>query len=189
MRIFLTLLLLTGTVMAGAQNMILRSPNGNVQLNVVMTSGGELSYAVQYKNQPVIQPSGLSMELKEPALALRQFTVQRIDSSTYDQTWQPVWGEYSRIRDHHKELRLSLKDRSGSDVLMNIIFRVFNEGVGFRYEFPQQEKLTHFVIAHERSQFKLTGDHKAFWIPGDYDTNEFTYYTTKSQRGGCNRWG
>jgi hypothetical protein len=178
MRIFLTFLLLTGTIMAGAQNMILRSPNGNIQLNVVMTSGGELSYAVQYKNQPVIQPSGLSMELKEPAVALRQFTVQRIDSSTYDQTWQPVWGEYSRIRDHHKQLRISLKDRSGSEVVMNIIFRVFNEGVGFRYEFPQQEKLTHFVIAHERSQFRLTGDHKAFWIPGDYDTNEYTYYTT-----------
>lgn len=179
MRIFLTLLLLTGTVMADAQNITLRSPNSNVQLHVVLTSSGEVSYAVQYKNQPVIQPSALSMELKEPAITLRQFAVQRIDSSTFDQAWQPVWGEYSSIRNHHKELRLSLKDRSGSDVLMHIIFRVFNEGVGFRYEFPQQEKLTHFVIADERSQFKLTGDHKAFWIPGDYDTNEFTYYTTK----------
>jgi len=179
MRIFLTLLLLTGTVMADAQNITLRSPNSNVQLHVVLTSSGEVSYAVQYKNQPVIQPSALSMELKEPAITLRQFAVQRIDSSTFDQAWQPVWGEYSSIRNHHKELRLSLKDRSGSDVLMHIIFRVFNEGVGFRYEFPQQEKLTHFVIADERSQFKLAGDHKAFWIPGDYDTNEFTYYTTK----------
>jgi hypothetical protein len=179
MRIFLIVLFLTASSMAHAQSLTLKSPNSNVQLNVSIAAGGEVSYTVQYKGQPVVQPSGLGMELKEPAITLRQFSVQRIDSSTFDETWQPVWGEYSNIRDHHKELRLSLRDRSGSDVLMNVIFRVFNEGVGFRYEFPQQEKLTHFVIAEERSQFKLTGDHKAFWIPGDYDTNEFTYYTTK----------
>jgi hypothetical protein len=150
-----------------------------MRLTVAITGTGELAYGVNYKNQPVVLPSTMSMSLKEPAIELRQFTLQRIDSTTYDQTWKPVWGEYSQIRDHHRELRLSLKDRSGSDILINIIFRVFNEGVGFRYEFPQQEKLTHFIIKEENSQFKMTGDHKAFWIPGDYDTNEFTYYTTK----------
>jgi len=179
MRNCLLLLSLICTSMLHAQTLQTTSPNGTISVSVTIAPAGEVAYAVHYKNQPVVLPSGLSMHFKEPSVDLRQFIVQRIDSATHDETWQPVWGEYSSIRNHHKELRLSLKDKNGSGVEMNIVFRVFNEGVGFRYEFPQQEKLTHFVLADERSQFRLTGDHKAFWIPGDYDTNEFIYNTTK----------
>src|SRR4029078_11689681 len=82
-------------------------------------------------------------------------------------------------RDHHKELRLHLQDKNNSGILMDVVFRVFDEGLGFRYKFPQQEKLLHFVVDDERSQFRLTGDHKTFWIPGDYDSNEYPYNTTK----------
>jgi hypothetical protein len=161
------------------QSINLSSPDGNIQLSAGLYAGGELSYSITYKNRPVILPSGLSMKFKEPDVELKQFTLQAIDSSSHDETWKTVWGEYSSIRDLHKELKLTLQDKNGSGILMNLIFRVFNEGVGFRYEFPDQEKLDHFVLADERSQFHLTGDHKTFWIPGDYDTNEFTYYTTK----------
>ena len=96
----------------------------------------------------------------------------------FDETWPTVWGEYSRIRNHYRELRLQLKDKGTSGILMNLVFRVFNEGVGFRYEFPTQEKLNHFVIADEYSGFRMTGDHKTIWIPGDYDSNEFMYTTS-----------
>lgn len=102
-----------------------------------------------------------------------------MDSSFYDETWQPVWGEQSKIRNNYRQLVLSLIDKSGSGIKLNLVVRVFNDGLGFRYEFPQQEKLNHFIVADELTQFAMTGDHKAFWIPGDYDTNEFAYYTTK----------
>jgi glucan 1,4-alpha-glucosidase len=155
------------------------SPDNAILLQVNLSGGGELSYSVGYKNKPVIQPSFLSMKFKEPDLDLKQFTLVKVDSSVYDQTWNTVWGEYSSIRDHHKEIRLQLQDKNGSGILMNIVFRVFNEGVGFRYEFPKQGKLTHFVLQDEKTQFRLAGDHKVFWIPGDYDTNEYVYYTSK----------
>ena len=161
------------------QTINIYSPDRNIKLGAGLTAGGELSYSVTYKNKAVILPSGLSLKFKEPAVELKQFTIQKIDSANHDETWKTVWGEYSSIRDLHKELKLSVKDKNGSGIIVNVIFRVFNEGVGFRYEFPDQEKLDHFVLADEVSQFHLTGDHKTFWIPGDYDTNEFTYYTTK----------
>ena len=176
--IFLLFLFVSAHVTA-QQKASVASPDGAIKLGVEVAASGELTYNVTYKNRLVILPSGLSLQFKEPAVELKQFALQKWDSSVYDQTWKPVWGEYSSIRDNHKQLIVSLKDKNGSDIAVNVIFKVFNEGVGFRYEFPQQQKLTHFVLADERSQFKLAGDHKTFWIPGDYDTNEFTYYTTK----------
>lgn len=178
-KIFLLLFCTTALLVQAQQTVNLSSPNGAIQLQLRTSVDGEVSYAVEYKNRPVILPSFLSMQLKEPAVNLKNFTVQKWDSSSFDQTWKPVWGEYSSIRDNHKQLVVSLKDKTGSNILLNIIFRVFNEGVGFRYEFPQQEKLNHFIVQDERSRFRMAGDHKAWWIPGDYDTNEFTYYTTK----------
>lgn len=180
MKNFILLLFCSSVLGAKAQQTVnLSSPNGAIQLAVHTSAEGVVSYAVQYKGKPAILPSSLGMQLKEPAVDLKKFTVQQWDSSTFDQTWKPVWGEYSSIRDNHKQLTVSLKDNSGSNILLRIVFRVFNEGVGFRYEFPQQAGLTHFVLAEENTSFHLTGDHKAWWIPGDYDTNEFTYYTTK----------
>ena len=174
-KLFVCLLLITSLI-SNAQMVTVKSPDGNIELSAFADNG--FTYMVNYKGKPVVLPSALSFRLKEPEAELRLFTVERIDSSVFDETWKPVWGEYSSIRNHYKEVIFYLKDKNGSDILMNIIFRVFNEGVGFRYEFPQQPKLTHFVIADERSQIKLTGDHKTFWIPGDYDTNEYNYYTT-----------
>ena len=177
-KIGLFLLLLCGYVV-NAQKMNLTSPGGNIKLAVTSLPTGELQYAVTYKNKVVVLPSSLGMKLKEPAVDLKRFTIIKVDSSTHDETWNTVWGEYASIRDHHKQLVVSLKEKGGSDILVNIVFRVFNEGVGLRYEFPQQEKLMHFVVQDEATQFRMAGNHKAFWIPGDYDTNEFTYYTSK----------
>ncbi|HEX5655312.1 MAG TPA: glycoside hydrolase family 97 protein [Chitinophagaceae bacterium] len=154
------------------------SPGGQVQLAVNRRPEGDIKYRVMFRGKSVIEPSLLGFQLKTPALALEKFDVTGYDTSSVNETWKPVWGEQSAIRNHYRQLLLKLVDRAGSGIKMNIIFRVFNDGVGFRYEFPQQGKLNHFIIREELTEFALTGDHKAFWIPGDYDTNEFTYYTT-----------
>ena len=155
------------------------SPDGAVQLGLIHQADGSLFYSVTYKGRAVIAPSILGMKLKKPEFSLEKFDLLHIDSSVHDDTWKPVWGEVSSIRDHYRQLVLKLSDLSGSGIQLEIIFRVFNEGVGFRYSFPQQPKLNHFIIADELTQFAMTGDHKVFWIPGDYDTNEYSYYTTK----------
>ncbi|MGZ3950161.1 MAG: glycoside hydrolase family 97 protein [Flavisolibacter sp.] len=164
---------------ADAQQFTTFSPDKNIRLNVNLQGGGEFTYSVNYKTHSVILPSSLAMKLKEPTVNLNQFTLVSVDSSTYDQTWNTVWGEYSSIRDHHNQVRFRLQDKSGSGILVDIVFRIFNEGVGFRYEFPTQAKLLHFVVDDENTQFHLTGDHKAFWIPGDFDSNEYPYNETK----------
>ena len=156
----------------------IKSPEGRVILSIDQKSTGELQYSVQYKDRPTINASGLGFKLKVPDALLTRFDILSMDSSSFDQTWKPVYGEQSSIRNRYRQLTLKLRDRSTSGILLNIIFRVFEDGVGFRYEFPSQEKLNHFIIADEFSQFGMTGDHKAFWIPGDYDSNEFIYSTT-----------
>jgi glucan 1,4-alpha-glucosidase len=175
----LLVLLTTIALTANAQQFTTTSPDGNIRLTTGLSASGEFTYTVNYKTYSVILPSLLGMKLKEPAVNLNQFKLVKVDSSIYDQTWNTVWGEYSSIRDHHKEIRLQLEDKNGSGILMNIIFRVFNEGVGFRYEFPQQNSLLHFVVDDENSTLHLSGDHKTFWIPGDYDSNEYPYNDTK----------
>lgn len=160
------------------QSITLYSPDQNIQLGVIHRDNGGVLYRLIYKGKTVIAPSGLGFKLNVPDLSLASFNLLAIDSSATDENWKPVWGEQSTIRNHYKQLVLQLADRSGSGIKLNIVFRVFNDGVGFRYEFPQQEKLTHFIVGEELTQFAMTGDHKAFWIPGDYDTNEYGYYTT-----------
>jgi hypothetical protein len=179
MRNYVLLFLLLAAFTVQAQQFKINSPDNDIQLAVNLSASGEVSYTVNYKNKPAILPSSLSMKLKEPDANLKRFTLVKIDSSLYDQTWQTIWGEYSSIRDNHKELRLHLQQKDSPKILLNIVFRVFNKGVGFRYEFPQQQNFTHFILDEENSQFHLTGDHKVFWIPGDYDTNEFKYNTSK----------
>jgi hypothetical protein len=179
MRNYVLLFLLLAAFTVQAQQFKINSPDNDIQLAVNLSASGEVSYTVNYKNTPAILPSSLSMKLKEPDANLKRFTLVKIDSSLYDQTWQTIWGEYSSIRDNHKELRLHLQQKDSPKILLNIVFRVFNKGVGFRYEFPQQQNFTHFILDEENSQFHLTGDHKVFWIPGDYDTNEFKYNTSK----------
>ncbi|MGV3528184.1 MAG: glycoside hydrolase family 97 protein [Flavisolibacter sp.] len=178
MKKLLVLALLLSSICGKAHDIFMYSPNGTVRLEAIVTNEGVVQYRVNYKGKAVMLPSTLSMRLKSPDVRLKNFSVEGVDSSVTNETWKPVWGEYSTIRDNHKELRLSLKEKT-SGTLLNIVFRVFDEGVGFRYEFPQQEKLNHFVVSDESSSFHLTGDHMAFWIPGDYDSNEFMYNHTK----------
>jgi hypothetical protein len=180
MRYLLILLLILPSMWTSAQQTVRSSsPDGRINLQVAVAGDGALTYSVAFGTRPVVQPSALSLKFKEPAVELNRFTVIKLDTSTFDQTWQPVWGEYSSIRDHHKEVRLTLQDKGRLGILLHVVFRVFNEGVGLRYEFPEQDSLGHFVLDEERTQFRLTGDHTAFWIPGDYDTNEYKYSTTK----------
>ncbi len=176
--IFLFLAIFAQTVYAD-QIITISSPGGTIRLSLVSRTDGSLFYSINYKGKTVIAPSGLGMKLKKPDVSLVKFSLTHIDSSFTDETWKPVWGELSSIRNNYKQLVLQLADLSGSGIQLEIIFRVFNEGVGFRYSFPQQPKLTHFIIADELTQFAMTGDHKTFWIPGDYDTNEFMYNTSK----------
>src|SRR5215212_5351960 len=117
---------------AKSQLVKLSAPDGTIVLQVNLNTDGRLLYAVSYKNRPAILFSSLGLQLKEPAVNLQQFFLVKMDSSVHDETWKTVWGEYSSIRDHHKELRLSLKDKGNSGILLNVVFRVFNEGVGFR---------------------------------------------------------
>ncbi len=179
-KIFLLLVFTRLTLLAKADQVItLASPNGNMLLAVTHQADGGVNYRVFYKGKKVINPSGLGMKFKTPDVLLTKFDLSGIDSSVVDETWKPVWGEVSSIRNNYKQLVLKLTDHSGSGIQLQVIFRVFNDGVGFRYSFPQQQKLNHFIIADELTQFTMTGDHKTFWIPGDYDTNEFMYNTTK----------
>lgn len=155
----------------------LLSPDGSIQLGVNNRDNGDLIYRVQYKGRTVIAPSSMGFKLKVPDVLLTRFQWIGADSSTIDETWDPVWGEQRTIHNHCKRLVVKLKHVSG--ILVNIEFRVFNDGVGFRYQFPKQDSLNHFIVEEELTQFAVGGDHKAFWIPGDYDTNEYNYYTSR----------
>ena len=161
---------------AHAQTTTVASPDKNIVLKTQLAVNGMVSYSVSYKKNTFVEPSTLGFSLSRPKTMLTQFSLVSIDSATVDETWKPVWGEVNQIRNHYKALTLTLKDKAG--IVVKVAFRVFNEGVGFRYEFPKQEQLNHFVVADELTQINLAGDYKAFWIPGDYDTNEYLYNTT-----------
>ncbi len=154
------------------------SPDKRTELNILQDENGGIAYRIFFKQKPVIGTSYLGMKLKNPDVSLLRFAITGIDSSSKDETWKPVWGETSVIRNNYREFVLRLTDDGGSGIQLQIIFRVCNDGVGFRYVFPRQEKLNHFIIGDELTHFALSGDHKTFWIPGDYDTNEYGYYTS-----------
>ena len=154
------------------------SPDGSVMLSFSLKSDGTPSYKVTYKNKPVINESTLGFTLKKADPLTNNFKVVDTKKSTFKETWKPVWGEESEILNHYNELLVSL-EQNNTNRKMNIRFRVYNEGVGFRYEFPSQKELTYFVVEEELSQFAMTGDHTAWWIPGDYDTQEYDYMESK----------
>ena len=154
------------------------SPDGNVILSFSLKNDGTPSYKVSYKNKPVINESTLGFTLKKAEPLTNNFKVVDTKKSTFKETWKPVWGEESEILNHYNELLVSL-EQNNTKRKMNIRFRVYNEGVGFRYEFPSQKELTYFVVEEELSQFAMTGDHTAWWIPGDYDTQEYDYMESK----------
>lgn len=159
---------------------VVKSPNGNVSVNFSLQGNGVPTYSMTYKGKAVVKPSRLGLELmkdKHASKGLREtdlmngFTVKATQTSTFDETWKPVWGETATIRNHYNELAVTLHQAASQ---RNIIvrFRVYNEGMGLRYEFPQQDSLTYFLIKEEHTQFAMAGDHTAWWLPGDYDTQE-----------------
>lgn len=163
-----------------------KSPNGNVSVKFSLDNGRPV-YEVSYKKRAVVKPSYLGLELAktkhaskgmEETSLMDGFVVAKTDTSTFDETWKPVWGETATIRNHYNELAVTLNQPATKRNIV-IRFRVYNDGMGLRYEFPQQEELNYFVIKEEHTQFAMAGDHKAFWIPGDYDTQEYETVESK----------
>ena len=156
------------------------SPNGAISVSFSLADGGRPTYEMTYKGRPVVKPSHLGLELAKDKHATKGFaetslidgfTESHSEVSSFDETWKPVWGATATIRNHYNELLVSLsQDHTGRQ--MNIRFRVYDDGMGLRYEFPQQDSLVYFIVKEEHTQFAMTGDHTAWWLPGDYDTQE-----------------
>ena len=155
-----------------------QSPSGKIALNFKLAANGQPSYAVSYKNKAVILESALGIKLKEKRALDADFEILTSKTSSFNESWKPILGEQSSIVNHYNELIIFLISKE-SKVKMNIIFRIFDEGVAFRYDFPKQADLNYFIIADEVTQFNLTENNKVFWIPGDFDSNEYEYNETK----------
>lgn len=176
----------------------LSSPSGNFQMDFQLTEDGKPTYQLMYDGKILIAPSHLGFEFKPKSTErtydshqivedetakklanfLSGFEVVDLKTSSFDETWTPVWGEVASIRNHYNEMAVTLNQKS-TQRQMVIRFRLFDDGLGFRYEFPEQKNLTYFVIKEEKTQFAMTGDHTAWWIPGDYDTQEYDYTESK----------
>ncbi len=151
-----------------------------VKLSFMLDSDGSPMYEVSFSGRPVIKPSHLGFKLDKDSLFFRNFQLLGVERTSADESWQPVWGEVGRIRDHHEQLIVHLQKKGPvAASRLDIIFRVFEDGIGFRYVFPKTSGLGYFVVTGEMTQFALAGDHKTFWIPGDYDTNEYPYTTSR----------
>lgn len=174
-RLLLIFVLAVGTFFSQAEE--ITSPNGKMKLTFELSNGTPV-YQLQLEDKTIINPSKLGLELKDAKPLLSGFTLADSQTTTFDETWKPVWGEQSEIRNHYNELAVTL-NQSATNRKMIIRFRVFNDGLGFRYEFPEQDNLIYFVVKDERTEFAMDGDHTAFWIPGDYDTQEYDYTKSK----------
>ncbi|MDT0605394.1 glycoside hydrolase family 97 protein [Croceitalea rosinachiae] len=169
------LILILFPVLAIAQQ--LQSPNGSFELQFQVENGVP-TYQLDYNEETIVAKSSLGFELKDMESLLSGFTLKGEKTSSFDETWEPVWGEVGSIRNQYNEL-LVLLEQESTQRFLNIRFRLFDDGLGFRYEFPEQPNLSYFIISEEKTQFAMTGDHIAFWIPGDYDTQEYNYTTSK----------
>ncbi|MDI1305222.1 MAG: glycoside hydrolase family 97 protein, partial [bacterium] len=157
----------------------INSPNKNLVLKFELRENGVPSYQLTYKGKPVIKSSTLGVETKDVASFIDGFSITNTTQTAVDVNWDPVMGEQKTIRNNYNELLVTLAQAKNNNRYIRIRFRLFNDGLGFRYEFPKQNDLNYFVIKEERTEFQLAGDHKIFWIPGDYDTNEYAYTTSK----------
>ncbi len=171
-----SLLLLLVSGFTTAQN--LSSPNAELEMNFSLTDAGEPTYELTYKDKLVIKQSKLGLALKDSEDLLKNFEVENSSETSFDNTWNPVWGETKDIRNNYNQLQVELIQKD-TDRKLILNFRLFDEGLGFRYEFPEQQNLTYFVIEEEHSQFAMAGDHTAFWLPGDYDSQEYDYTESK----------
>ncbi|WP_211196212.1 glycoside hydrolase family 97 protein [Flavobacterium sp. H122] len=157
----------------------LKSPNGNFKMIFSLANDGTPLYQLFYKSKEVVKPSKLGLELKNDKNSLlNNFKITEAKESVFNEIWKPVWGEETAVQNHYNELAIRLKQNT-TDRDIIVKFRLFNDGLGFRYEFPEQKNLTYFVVKEERTEFAMTGDHTAFWIPGDYDTQEYDYTESK----------
>ena len=164
-----------------------KSPNGHIVLTFNVENGRP-TYSMTYQGKTVIKPSHLGLELAKDKHAsmgnneqdlMSGFSLEDESTSTFDETWKPVWGETATIRNHYNELCVKLQQETAHHRHIIIRFRVYDDGIGFRYEFPQQRDLNYFLIQEERTEFAMTGDHTAWWLPGDYDTQEQETQQTK----------
>ena len=164
---------------AWSQEEIATASMNKVNLRFSVDKTGIPRYAVSYGDKQVIRASRLGFRLNNSGNLDSNFQLVKTDSLRVDETWKPVWGEVSLIRNHYNQLTFHLQQKNAPHLLLNIVFKVFEDGLGFRYEFPLQPGIKFFVVADELTEFNLMGDHKAFWIPGDYDSNEYLYTTSK----------
>lgn len=157
----------------------LKSPNGSFKMVFALENDGTPTYQLFMNNKEIIKKSKLGLDLqKDKKSFLNDFKLVNEVRNTFDETWKPVWGEETAIRNHYNELAITLKQNETERQVI-IRFRLFNDGLGFRYEFPEQKNLTYFIVKEERTEFAMTGDHTAFWIPGDYDTQEYDFTESK----------
>ena len=177
-QIILALLVsLSVTAAQAADGLTLNSPNGKLTMTFAVVDGTP-TYSLSFGDKTVLRPSRLGFELTGGKDLTKGFAMKETQTATFDETWEPVWGEEASIRNHYNELLVKLEQPAAEEgrksVFMNIRFRLYDDGLGFRYEFPMENALTYFMIKEERSEFALTGDHTAWWIPGDYSTQEFS---------------
>lgn len=176
MRKNITLLFLLVVSVIQAQSV--QSPSKNISLDFKLNDSGKPYYSIIYKTKKVVNPSFLGIDLKDTDDLDKGFTLLNQETKTVNEPWNPVLGEQSTIQNKYNQITFYLVQKETKRKL-NIIFKVYDEGVAFRYEFPKQEKLNYFIISDEKTEFNLTGDHKTFWIPGDYDSQEYVYSETK----------
>ena len=154
------------------------SPSGKIALTFTLTAAGQPTYAVNYKAKAVVLKSNLGIKLKDKPALDANFEIQNTKNSTFNESWKPVLGEQASIVNHYNELVVGLIQK-GTNIKVNLVFRAFDEGVAFRYDFPKQKELNYFIISDEETQFNLTENNKVFWLPGDFDSNEYEYNETK----------
>lgn len=176
MRKNITLLLLLVVSVIQAQSV--QSPSKSISLDFKLSDSGKPYYSITYKTKKVVNPSFLGIDLKDTDDLDKGFALLNQETKTVNEQWNPVLGEQSTIQNKYNQITFYLVQKETKRKL-NIIFKVYEEGVAFRYEFPKQEKLNYFIISDEKTEFNLTGDHKTFWIPGDYDSQEYVYSETK----------
>ena len=176
-KLFSSLFLLIGILSIQAQT--LQSPDKNLTMTFSLTANGTPIYELSYKNKPVIKTSKLGIETKDVTSFTEGFSIKNSKTNTFDETWQPVWGEQKNIRNNYNEFAVTLEQKAEKNRYIIIRFRLFNDGLGFRYEFPAQDNLNYFIVKEEKTQFALAGNHKAFWLPGDFDTQEYSTVTSK----------
>ena len=177
MRKNIYLLMLVSLWSAVSLAQTIKSPNGKLSMTFELNEGNP-HYQLLYNDKSVINSSRMGLELKDQPSFMEDFKILDTEENTVDDSWEPLWGQYKEIRNNYNELVVTLSQEDHGDRHIRIRFRLFNDGLGFRYEFPKQDNLTYFIIKEEHTEFNLAGDHKAFWIPGDYDTNEYAFTTS-----------